>query len=488
MKNTKIVCTLGPASDDPETLDALIAAGMDVARLNFSHGDHDGHAATLARVREAAKRAGREVAILQDLQGPKIRVGKLEGGAMELTKGQLVAIVPAEDQPDPETIPTTYEGLPGDVSDGDTILMDDGLLRMRVEGVDGDRVKCRVEVGGTLKDRKGINLPGVLVSAPALTEKDLQDLDYGTELGVDFLCLSFVRTPADIELAKARLRKHGKDTPIIAKIEKPLAVENLTQILEVTDGIMVARGDLGVELGPEKVPLIQKWCIEEANLRGKLVITATQMLESMVTSTFPTRAEASDVANAVLDQSDAVMLSGETATGKHPSLVVDTMVRIIKEVEGSARYRKAAELPPLQIHNTSNAIAHAAAAAANSLEEVKAVICISTHGITPTLLSDYRPRVPIIALTRDPEACRRLAAFWGVHPIRFDFDSLDTAESAIDRAEAQLTETGLVARGDKIIITMAIPAASGLHTNTLKIHRVGTSPSAMTKLPPRAGD
>jgi len=483
VKNTKIVCTLGPASNDPETLDALIAAGMDVARLNFSHGDHDGHAATYARVREAALRAGREVAILQDLQGPKIRVGKLDGGRMALTEDQLVTIVPATDQPGPEVIPTTYQGLPGDVTSGDTILMDDGLLRMRVVGVDRERVQCRVEVGGVLKDRKGINLPGVKVSAPALTDKDLADLDFGTELGVDFLCLSFVRTPDDIELAKARLRHNGKDTPVIAKIEKPMAVDNLEAILDVTDGIMVARGDLGVELGPEKVPLIQKRCIEEANLRGKLVITATQMLESMVTSSFPTRAEASDVANAVLDQTDAVMLSGETATGKHPPLVVETMVRIIKEVESSQRYRKAAELPPLQIHTTSNAIAHAAAAAANTLEEIHAVICISTHGITPTLLSDYRPRVPIIALTKEAESCRRLAAFWGVHPIRFDFDSLDTTESAIERAENELLQTGLVRRGDKIIITMAIPAASGLHTNTLKIHRVGTRPSMASHEP-----
>ena len=481
MKNTKIVCTLGPASNDAETLDALIAKGMDVARLNFSHGNHEDHAKTYAQVRQAALRAGREIAILQDLQGPKIRVGKLTGGTMELKEGEEVLIVPAEDQPREGVIPTTYDDLPKDVSNGDTVLMDDGLLRMRVIGVEGEEVRCRVEVGGTLKNRKGINLPGVQVSAPALTEKDLADLDYGTELGVDFVCLSFVRTPEDIELAKTRLRKNGKDTPVIAKIEKPLAVENLEAILDVTDGIMVARGDLGVELGPEKVPLIQKHCIEQANLRGKLVITATQMLESMVTSSFPTRAEASDVANAVLDQSDAVMLSGETATGKHPPLVVETMSRIIKEVECSERYRIAANLPPLNITHTSNAIAHAAAAAANTLGEIVAVVCISTHGITPTLLSDYRPRVNILALTKEAEHCRRLAAFWGVHPIRFDFDSLDTTEETIERAENQLMDAGLVARGDKVILTMAVPAMSGLHTNTLKIHRVGTAQSTMPR-------
>jgi pyruvate kinase len=477
VKNTKIVCTLGPASSDAATLDALIDEGMDVARLNFSHGDHEGHAATYALVREAAKRAGREIAILQDLQGPKIRVGKLDGGRMELSAGQTVAIVAGETQSDPAVIPTTYDDLAGDVTEGDTILMDDGLIRMRVAGVVGERVDCRVEVGGILKDRKGINLPGVKVSAPALTEKDLDDLDFGTTLGVDFLCLSFVRTPADIELAKKRLRKHGKDTPIIAKIEKPLAVENLAAILDVVDGIMVARGDLGVEMGPEKVPLIQKRCIEEANIRGKLVITATQMLESMVTSAFPTRAEASDVANAVLDQTDAVMLSGETATGKHPALVVETMSRIILEVEASDRYRKLAELPPLALSHTSNAIAHAAAAAANSLAEVTAVVCISTHGITPTLLSDYRPRVPIIALTKEAVHCRRLAAFWGVNPICFAFDGDDSTDTMIARADEHLLEAGLITRGDKLVMTMAVPALSGLHTNTLKIHRAGTDQS-----------
>lgn len=478
MKNTKIVCTLGPASRDPKVLDELIAEGMDVARLNFSHGTHEDHAATLARVRKAALRAKREITVLQDLQGPKIRVGKLIGDSMGIEDGQLVTIVAADEQTDERTIPTTYEGLPGDVTIGDNVLMDDGLLRMTVVGVEGERVDCRVEVGGTLKTRKGINLPGVAVSAPALTEKDLLDLDYGVELGVDFVCLSFVRGAADIQLAKDRLRKHGADTPVIAKIEKPEAIDNLSAILDAADGIMVARGDLGVELGPEKVPLLQKKCIEEANRRGKLVITATQMLESMVTSAFPTRAEASDVANAVLDQSDAVMLSAETATGDHPALVVRTMSRIIEEIEQSDRYRALAELPPLDLAHTSNAIAHAAAAAADSLTDVKAIACISTYGITPTLLSDYRPRVPVYALTREAAHCRRLAAFWGVHPIRFDFSKDDGTIETMNRADATLIERGLIARGDKIVFTLAVPIASGSHTNTLKVHRAAAADSA----------
>ncbi len=458
-------------------LDALIAEGMDVARLNFSHGTHDDHRETYARVRDAAKRANREISILQDLQGPKIRVGTLTGDRMELEPDQEVSITFAREQTQADVIPTTYEGLAEDISVDDTVLMDDGLIRMRVTGIDNAHVRCRVEVGGTLKNRKGINLPGVAVSAPALTEKDLVDMKLGAELGVDFVCLSFVRFASDVELAKKHLAALGGDVPVISKIEKPKAVDNLSAILDITDGIMVARGDLGVELGPEKVPLVQKRCIEEANRRGKLVITATQMLESMVTSSFPTRAEASDVANAVLDQTDAVMLSAETATGKHPPLVVRTMRRIIEEIEGSERYRALAELPPLELGMTSNAVAAAAAAAAESLPEVGAVVCISAHGVAPTLLSDYRPRVPIYALTRSKTHCRRLAAFWGVHPIPFDFEAGVSTEELIEGAESLLMRRGIVARGDKILLTLAVPAGIGLHTNTLKVHRVGTMQS-----------
>jgi pyruvate kinase len=345
--------------------------------------------------------------------------------------------------------------------------------------VEGARVRCRVEVGGRLKDRKGINLPGVKVSAPALTEKDLVDLDFGVGLGVDFCCLSFVRSADDIELARARLRARRRgDIPVLAKIEKPQAVEALGAILDAADGIMVARGDLGVELGPEKVPLIQKHCIEEANRRGKLVITATQMLESMVTSTFPTRAEASDVANAVLDQSDAVMLSAETATGNHPALVVDTMRRIIEEIEASERYRKLTLLPPLDLGMTSNALAHAAAAASRTLRDVRAVVCISTHAIAPTLLSDYRPPVPIVALTSKLEQCRRLAAFWAVHPIHFPIEPGESVEDVIERAERVILERGIASSGERVVLTLAVPPGIGFHTNTLKVHRIGGSTSS----------
>ncbi|MFH2008854.1 MAG: pyruvate kinase [bacterium] len=470
MRKTKIVCTLGPASDTPEMLDQLIEAGMNVARLNFSHGSHEQHRETYRRVREAAERSHHEVAILQDLQGPKIRVGLLEGGRMELSQGQSVVVQPGERQSAPGSIPTTYAALPRDARAGDTILMDDGLLRLRVEGVDGEQVRCRVEVGGVLKDRKGINLPGVSVSAPALTDKDLVDLKFGAELGVDFVSLSFVRHPDDVLMTKKRLAEAGSNAPVIAKIEKPEAVDTLDEICSVADGIMVARGDLGVEMGPEKVPLLQKRAIEVANHHGKLVITATQMLESMVHNAFPTRAEASDVANAVLDQTDAVMLSGETAAGEYPVLTVQTMARIIDEVEKSDLYRRIPVQPPRDLTVSNCAVAHAAATAAQHLG-ARAILCVSGNGGTPRLVSDYRPEMPVYALSKYRHVLHRLAAYWGVHPVYFERAS--TVDETVSRIDAMLLDRGLAERGDVVVVTMVVPPESGEHTNAMKVHVVG---------------
>ncbi len=469
MRKTKIVCTLGPASSTPEMLDKLIRAGLDVARLNFSHGTHEGHREVFGRVREAAARAGREVAVLQDLQGPKIRVGLLDGGCMELIEGAEVTVEPAPKQPGPGRIPTTYENLPGDVEVGNNILMDDGLFRLRVLSVDGSAVRCRVEVGGTLKDRKGINLPGVDVSAPALTDKDLADLVFGAKLGVDFVSLSFVRSPDDVLMVQKRLAEVGSHAPIIAKIEKPEAVEALDAIIEVSDGIMVARGDLGVEMGPEKVPLIQKHAIERTNAAGKIVITATQMLESMVHSAFPTRAEASDVANAVFDQTDCVMLSAETASGKYPVLAVETMARIIEEVEGSKRFWRVEVGPPSDLSAQNCAVAHAAAAAASHIG-AKAIVCVSGNGGTPRLVSDYRPTVPILALSRYDEVLHQLAAYWGVHPVKFERGA--HLEQTLARIDKLLTDQGYAQPGDRVIVTVVVPPESGEHTNTMKVHIV----------------
>jgi pyruvate kinase len=470
VKKTKIVCTLGPASTGAEVLDRMIRSGMDVARLNFSHGTHDGHRTALELVREVGSRMGREVAVLADLQGPKIRVGKLDNGSLELTPGQKVRIRPAETQQAADMIPTTYEALPADVKAGDSILMDDGLLRLSVDQVDGEDVRCTVEVGGRLTDHKGINLPGVDVSAPALTSKDLNDLEFIAGLDVDFLSLSFVRRPEDVIQARTHLEKAGGTAEVIAKIEKPEAVSALDAILDAADGIMVARGDLGVEMGPEKVPLIQKQAIESANLRGKLVITATQMLESMVHSSFPTRAEASDVANAVLDQTDAVMLSAETATGRHPVLAIRTMARIIEETERSDRFRKLAEIPPVDLTFGSNAVAHAAATAARHLG-VAAIVCLTKGGLSPRLVSDYRPQVPVFAFASEQKTCCRLAAYWGVHPVLFQ--GAPTTEETLRLLDRALLDRGLALKGDSIIVTCALPPLPDSPTNTMKIHRVG---------------
>jgi len=472
MKSTKIVCTLGPASRDADTLDALIEAGMDVARLNFSHGTQEEHRKTYQRVREAAQRCGKAIGILQDLPGPKIRVGLLPGGKLELTRGQEIVIEAGTEEAPPGVIPTAFANLAGDLNPGDVLLLDDGLIRLRALSVAGQQISCAVEAGGVLKNRKGINVPGVALSTAAVTEKDLANLDFGAELGVDFVCLSFVGSAADVEVAQQRLREHGKDTAVIAKIEKPEAVAQLPAIIEAADGVMVARGDLGVEMGAEKVPLIQKQIIEQANRAGKLVITATQMLESMVKSTFPTRAEASDVANAVLDQSDAVMLSAETAVGAHPALTVQTMSRIICEIEDSERYRQHAKLQPLPKDVKRSGIASAAVAAVEALAELKAIVCISNNALTPTLMSDYRPRRPIYAMARRLEDCRLLAAFWGVDPIHFA--PRTTAEETMAGAEALLLERKLVAPGDLILFTLAVPPGSEADNNTVKIHQVGS--------------
>jgi pyruvate kinase len=350
MRKTKIVCTLGPTSSTPEMIEALINAGMNTARLNFSHGDHETHRRVYATVREISTRMGQPVAVLQDLQGPKIRVGKLPGGSIELSPDSEVAIVHAESSDDGALIPCSYPHIAKDVVAKDRILLDDGRLRLEVIDAKDGKVRCAVKVGGELSDKKGINLPGVNLSTPAVTEKDRQDIVLGKELGVDYVALSFVRSADDVKLARSLI---AAGTPLLAKIEKPEALDCIEEIIELTDGIMVARGDLGVEMGPERVPLLQKELIEKANQRCKLVITATEMLDSMRFMPRPTRAEASDVANAVLDGSDAVMLSGETAKGEYPVRSVETMGHIINEIERSARFRLQPSVASLQIKETT---------------------------------------------------------------------------------------------------------------------------------------
>jgi len=447
----------------------LIDAGMDVARLNFSHGDTDSHLATLRMVRSEAQKRGRAIAILQDLQGPKIRVGKFAHGFVELPEGSEFTITTRDVVGDEHIVSTSYKHLPGDVRPGDLILLDDGYLSMEVVRVDGEDVKTRVVQGGTLKDKKGINLPGVKISAPALTEKDRADLAFGLRAGVDFIALSFVRAPSDVSEARRLATTDEHRIPIIAKLEKPEAVERLEEIIEVADGVMVARGDLGVELGQEKVPLVQKRAIEMTNRRGKVVITATQMLESMMENSRPSRAEASDIANACLDGTDALMLSGETASGKHPLEAVRTMARIIKEIEGSAWYRLNLESPQLDLPISTNAVAHAAVVAAKQMN-LKVIACYSDSGGIARLISEYRPEAAVVALTTNEHTYNRLALYWGVLPLHVA--PAASTDEMIGRIEDVLRERGLASSGDQVVITLAIPIGSGESTNMMKIHRV----------------
>ncbi|MBT8492694.1 MAG: pyruvate kinase, partial [Deltaproteobacteria bacterium] len=360
MRRVKIVCTLGPATSTAERIGELIDAGMNVARLNFSHGDHQDHLKLFQTVRAEAERRNCAVAILCDLQGPKIRVGRFKDGQVRLKAGESFTITTKDIEGTSTRVSTTYPGLPQDVRVGDHLLLDDGLLTLAVTEVADTEVHTVVVAGGLLRNNKGINLPNVEVSAPALTEKDREDLGFALRLGADYIALSFVRRPEDVHLAQSLATADDQRIPIIAKIEKPEAVDRLEEIIEIADGVMVARGDLGVEMGPEKVPLIQKRIIDMTNSRAKLVITATQMLESMINNPKPTRAEASDVANAVLDGTDAVMLSGETAAGKYPIETVKTMCRIITEIETSPMYYTRMSMPDFDLPVEANAIAHAA--------------------------------------------------------------------------------------------------------------------------------
>ncbi len=469
MARAKIVCTLGPASSTPERIGDLIDAGMSVARLNFSHGSHEDHAKMLHIVRAEADRRGKAIAVLLDLQGPKIRVGRFQHGQVELRAGNEFTITTEDIIGDDKRVSTTYQHLALDVKPGDQILLDDGYLSLAVTRIEGHEVKTVVVTGGILKNNKGINLPGVDVSAPALSDKDRVDIGFALRYGVDYVALSFVRWPEDVIEAKRLLTADNVCIPVIAKIEMPQALERLGDIIDVADGIMVARGDLGVELGPEKVPLWQKRIIEETNKRGKIVITATQMLESMITAPRPTRAEASDVANAVLDATDALMLSGETASGLHPIEAVRTMARIIEEIEKSAYYRANTEHPGIQLAISTNAIAHAAFTAAKEMK-LRTIVAVTDSGGAARLVSEYRPEANIVVLTTNEVSFRRLALVWGVTPVLIG--PAATTEELIDRVEATLIERNFALPGENVLITMAVPVGAGLQTNVLKIHQI----------------
>jgi len=469
IKRTKVVATIGPASTDEAVLRAMFHHGMNVARLNMSHGDHAEHQRRVVLVRALSKETERPVAILADLQGPKIRTGKLvDDLPVQWTAGQKVVITTADlPRGTAARVGTTYAGLARDVAPGAALLIDDGKMRLKVDAVIDDDIHCTVLVGGTLKNNKGINLPGVQVSAPSLSEKDKADLAWAMANDVDYIALSFVRNARDVRNLKNRIAEAGRDIPVIAKIEKPEAVENIAEILAEADGIMVARGDLGIEISTECLPVVQKRLIAEANRLGKLVITATQMLESMIENPIPTRAESSDVANAIFDGTDAVMLSGETAFGKHPVESVAEMMRIAVEAE------KSPYMPHLDVDHdatTFDRFSMALTGAANLLcSDLKASgVMVFSHGTEKALLlSKRRGHVAMVAMCHDERSWRRLALYWGIVPLltphKEDFN--DLLEAGVDECLRQ----GIYREGDTVVVIFGFSANGA---NTIKVHHI----------------
>jgi pyruvate kinase len=467
MRKVKIVCTLGPATAGVPRLVELIKAGMDVARLNFSHGDYDTHRKAYDEVRAAARQVGRPITLFADLCGPKIRVGRMSNGQVSLEKGKNICLTTTEVLGTSERVSHTYLPLARDAKPGDPILLDDGLLQLQVESIKGDDVICRVIDGGMLKDKKGMNLPGSALSVPALTEKDKKDIVFGRELGVDWFALSFVRTPQDVKEAK----ELSGGIPIIAKIEKPEAVDRLDEILAVTDAVMVARGDLGVEAGHEKVPLIQKRILRDIKLHAKPAITATQMLDSMIKNPRPTRAEVSDVANAVLDGTDAVMLSAETSVGDYPVEAVGTLARIIDEIEGSDYYHKLwKERPDVTERTYSSSIADAAAEIAEDLK-LAAIAVYTESGHSAAVLSAQRPLAHIVAFSRHEAVLNRLGLYWGVRPLFGAW--VRGVSGVIEQAERELCAHGMAKPGDDIIVTYGVVLRDEpFQTNMLTLHKI----------------
>jgi pyruvate kinase len=467
-RRAKIVCTLGPATSSLEQVTALVESGMDVARLNFSHGSHADHEAAYRAVRQASDRTGHAVAVLADLQGPKIRLGTFADGPVVWETGSRVCITVEDVSGTAERVSTTYKNLASDVRVGDRLLVDDGNLALSVVEVDGPDVWCLVVEGGKVSNNKGLSLPGVAVSVPALSEKDIEDLRFALHLSVDLVALSFVRSPADAELVRDVMRQEDIEVPIIAKLEKPEAVENLEAIVEAFDGIMVARGDLGVELPLEVVPLVQKRAVQAARERNKPVIVATQMLESMINSSRPTRAEASDVANAVLDGADAVMLSGETSVGKHPIAAVRTMDRIIAAVESDS-----SRVPELvrTSRSRSGAIVRAAKDVGETLD-VKALATFTQTGDTARRLAALHPRQPLLAFTVDARVRSQLALSWGVET--FIVPSVSHTDDMVRQVDFSLLAIGRLKEGDRVVVVAGSPPNTVGSTNLIRVHEVGT--------------
>jgi len=470
MLRTKIVCTIGPASRSPEMLRALVTSGMNVARLNFSHGDYEVHGENVSRIRDAAEEVGLPVAILMDLQGPKLRVGQMEGEGVPLRQDEEVTLTSRTVIGKPGLVPVQYKQLPTLVEPGDRILLDDGLLELVVIEASDTDMRCRVVVGGVLQSNKGLNLPRAHTSIPAITEKDKKDLLFALEQGADWIALSFVRNANEVISLQEMVRRNspfGRPTPVIAKVEKPEAMQNIDAIIAAADGVMVARGDLGIEASPEEVPLMQKIIIQKANAAGRPVITATQMLDSMMRNPRPTRAEASDVANAVLDGSDALMLSGETTIGHYPLEAVRTMARIIERTEVEL-HQRIARAPSLRSRKGSiaEAVSHATRETAQDLEAA-AIITPTVSGHTAKMVAKYRPQAPIIAVTPSPMVQRQLCLYWGVYPLLAE--RTDNTDQMLSDAVNTARERGLVQSGDLVVVTGGAAGSAPGTTNLIKV-------------------
>ncbi|MET9491412.1 pyruvate kinase [Nocardia sp. NPDC006630] len=468
MRRTKIVCTMGPAVSSEDRIRELVESGMDVARLNFSHGEHSDHAENYKKVRQASDLLGRTVGILADLQGPKIRLGRFIENKTVWATGEEIRITVDDIVGTHDRVSTTYRELANDAKAGDRLLVDDGKIGLTVERVDGNDVVCRVTEGGPVSNNKGVSLPGMDVSVPALSEKDIEDLEFALQLGVDFIALSFVRSPSDVELVHEIMDRVGRRVPIIGKLEKPEAIDNLEAIVLAFDAIMVARGDLGVELPLEQVPLVQKRAIQMARENAKPVIVATQMLESMITNSRPTRAEASDVANAVLDGADAVMLSGETSVGDYPIETVRTMARIVHAVESESSTR----VPPLtHVPRTKRGVISYAARDIGERLNAKALVAFTQSGDTVRRLARLHTPLPLLAFTPNPVIRNQLALTWGTET--FIVPPVGTTDEMIHQVDSALLSIGRYKKGDLVVIVAGSPPGTVGSTNMIHVHRIG---------------